>query len=165
MTRAVMLLLCAVVCMSLFVGCSSGDVDDGSEERDTSITISDKTEGAVEPAALAPSDAMTVDTALGSLYYPDQWNDFISVEEDSQEGFSSVLYQADFEGTKYDLFKVGIDTGDGQKVGTLTDENGVMHEVYILMYSVDGIEGLSPTEQDRLYAMQEGVNYLVENLK
>ena len=49
--------------------------------------------------------------------------------------------------------------------GTLTDKRGTSRDVYVTVYDFGDISELAQDKQDQLYALQEVVNVVVENLK
>ena len=74
--------------------------------------------------------------------------------------FFSVL-----DGKQYDLFEISIGEEKGQYVGTITGKKGDSHNVFVEVYDLGDISGLPQDKSDQLYAMQEAVNTVVENLK
>ena len=66
---------------------------------------------------------------------------------------------------QYPLFKVTIGEGDGSKIGELTDSAGTKRDVYLQLEEIQEDPNLNDGEQNRLYAMQEDLNYLIDNLK
>ena len=58
----------------------------------------------------------------------------------------------------------GIGDFEGGPVGQLTDTDGVKHNVFITMEEID-VSGLTEGEQNRLFAMQKEINFIIENLE
>ena len=47
----------------------------------------------------------------------------------------------------------------------MTDNGGTKRTVYMQVYELEGDSELTATEQNRLYAMQEDLNYLIDHLE
>ena len=72
-------------------------------------------------------------------------------------------FRADVAGETFDLFRVTISPEEGDSVGTLKDADGTERNVFIEVFELDA-DGLTAADQDTLYAMQEGVNTLIDAL-
>lgn len=112
-----------------------------------------------------PAGLMTISTRYGDLCFSDQWGEDLHVEQSSSGSTEIVAFAADIDGQTYSLFQVMIvgdaeDCDDSDAVGVLTDRQGVRREVFIRMDPLP--EGEQP---DRLYAMRDGVNELIDHLK
>jgi hypothetical protein len=66
---------------------------------------------------------------------------------------------------EYPLFTVNIGGGEGSEAGKLTDAQGKERIVYIDASEIKEEEELTANEQNRLYAMQEDINYVVDHLQ
>lgn len=108
---------------------------------------------------------VTVRTKFGNLYYQDQWSDFMRVAQIETDSGLVVLFQAEFDDVYYPLFRLIIGSGEGDPVGQLTDANGVARDVFVIMEEIDDLSELTEGEQNRLFAMQEDINFIIENLK
>lgn len=113
--------------------------------------------GDAEPVSL-----MTISTRYGDLYFSDQWEDSLQVEQSSSGSAEIVTFTADIDGQTYPLFRLEIvdGTDDPNAVGVLTDRQGVRRDVFVSMDPLP--EGELP---DRLYAMRDGLNDLIDHLK
>ena len=80
-------------------------------------------------------------------------------------GFVEVIYSAQFNVRNIPLFSIIIGEGEGVQAGTITAEDGTQRNVYVKFEELEEDESLSKIEQNRLYAMQEDLNYLLDNLK
>lgn len=109
-----------------------------------------------------PVTLMTISTRYGDLCFSDQWGESLQVEHSSSGSTEIVAFTADIGGQTYPLFRVEIvdSAGDPSAVGTLTDSQGVRRDVFVSMDSL-------PEEElpDQLYAMRDGVNDLIDQLK
>ena len=63
------------------------------------------------------------------------------------------------------MFQVVVGDSDEVEVGTLTDESGTQRKVYMKVTELEEEDALTDTEQNRLYAMQEDLNYVIDHLK
>lgn len=122
------------------------------------------------PSAAAPipqkdgdlNDMMTISTRYGDLYFSDQWEDSLRVEQSSSGSTELVSFIAVLDEGEYPLFQLEIadSTNEPGAVGMLTDRQGVRRDVFVSM------EPLPEGQQiDQLYAMRDGLNDLIENLK
>ena len=66
---------------------------------------------------------------------------------------------------QYPLFKVTIGEEDGSKIGELTDSAGTKRDVYLQLEEIQKDPNLNDSEQNRLYAMQEDLNYVIDHLE
>lgn len=108
---------------------------------------------------------VTVATPYGNLYFQDQWEELMQTEQ-TQEGESIVVtFFCQVNDIPYTLFYLSIGPGAGTPVGVLTDDQGIQREVFAGMEELEDIPELSDSEKNRLYAMQEDINYIIENLK
>ena len=109
-----------------------------------------------------PVTLMTISTRYGDLCFSDQWGESLQVEHSSSGSTEIAAFTADIDGQTYPLFRVEIvdSAGDPSAVGTLTDSQGVRRDVFV---SMDPL----PEEElpDQLYAMRDGVNDLIDQLK
>lgn len=171
MKRKNTIFLCALVLMALLAGC-------GGEPEETSVPTTAPTQ---PPAATAPtettgpvpeptvqtlpSDQLAVETEFGTLYYHSQWSEYMVTEQTRTEQILTVTFFAQMDGVRYALFDVTIGGEEEVSDGWLTDDNGVSRQVAVSLASLEAPEWMSPEEADRLYAMQEDVNFVIEHLK
>lgn len=108
---------------------------------------------------------VVVNTPYGDLFYQDQWGADMTVEQLTEGDSLKVNFSTVVNGTTYPLFSFVIGSGEGTMVGELTDAAGIRREVYASMASLPDMSVLTAAEQNRLYAMQEDINYVIQNLK
>ena len=104
-------------------------------------------------------------TPYGELYFPGQWAEYTQIDQVSGSGFVEVIYSAQFNVRNIPLFSIIIGEGEGVQAGTITAEDGTQRNVYVKFEELEEDESLGKIEQNRLYAMQEDLNYLLDNLK
>ena len=107
---------------------------------------------------------MEVETEYGTLYYPARWKDVLVTAQEKSDEMLTVDFSASVEGKEYRLFQVVIGGQEGNSAGILTDDTGNQRNVQLSVEELAGIEELSEEEQNQLYAMQEGVNDLLEHM-
>ena len=154
--KKVMATLIAVLMLSaLFSGCAL-------ENEESSVPNTSGTYSAVRPEGNA---YVIVETPYGELYYQDQWEEFMRVEQTQDGSVLRVAFSADINAKIYALFTLEIGGGTGTKLGQLTDANGTKRTVYATVHTIAEDSELSADELNRLYAMQEDINYVMQYLK
>lgn len=148
------MVLCILLLCLMSVGCGKGK-DDGNQPTNT------PPEGPVQEERAD----VVIETEFGSLHYPEQWSEFIKTRQDKQDERIKVEFLAQLSDKEYPLFNAVIGDGDGVKVGEVTDAAGQQRPVYIEMTELEKDPDLAENEQNRLYAMQEDLNYLIDHLK
>lgn len=146
MKKKILCFIFAVVVCVLISGC--GQNDKGQKQVDDAV-----------------KDCIVVNTKYGVLYYPDQWTECVQINQSATDNALTVSFDAVINDRQYPLFDVVIGQDDGAEVGQLTDNSGATHTVYLHVDELQKDPSLTDGEQNRLYAMQEDVNYLIDNLK
>ena len=106
-----------------------------------------------------------IDTKFGRLRYPDQFFDYLETEQTETETEIKVLFRAVIGEKRIDLFEVTIGDEAEDQVGTLTGPDGVVRGVFLRFIEIEDLNGLSEGETNRVYAMQESLNYIIDNLR
>lgn len=165
-------LVCAVSILMLaavLTGCGSKPEQVESTavtEAQTQATEAEETTIATEAVQeTVPPDCVVVSTPYGNLQYQDQWMEFMSVDQVRNGDDLVVTFSALINDVKYPLFELTIGAGDGNAAGQITDANGVRRDVYVHMMEIVDTAALTDSEQNRIFAMQEDINYVIENLK
>lgn len=150
--RKLLVLTCMfLAALMLCCGCGSGAKDDADGNKDDEQV----------------SESIVVETKNGNLTYSDQWEEFINTEVTEEKDSSEVAFSTEINGKTYKLFEVFInsDESKGEYAGDIHDKDGETKKVYIQMESIEPDDDLSESEMNRLYAMQEDVNYIIDNLE
>ena len=155
---------------TMLVGCHNGDNQPDQTENPVQTEEAPRTEATQAPAvteATAQSglDKVTVGTRYGNLYYQDQWEDVMITELTEKDTCVVVDFVAEINGVRYPLFCVILGQSEGDPVGQITDAQGKTHDVFVHMEEIGGIADLSEGEQNRLFAMQEEINFVIESLE
>ena len=143
--------LCITLFLLLFSGCGKNDTSLNQESNNADKSI--------------PAEAMVIETSYGDLYYPEQWKEFLQTEEEQKGEVLVISFRAVIQENTYDLFDVSIGGNEGTIVGQITSKDGTQRAVYIDVADIGEDSRLTEGEQNSLYAMQEDLNYLVDNLK
>lgn len=101
----------------------------------------------------------------GDLHYPDRWQEYVTIRQEQNGNTIAVTFETKSGEETYELFKVLIGDDSSEVVGSLTDDTGAQRNVYLHVDELPADSGLDETEQTRFYAMQEDLNYLIDNLK
>jgi hypothetical protein len=119
----------------------------------------------VAPTEPTVKNAIAVRTKYGSLFYQDQWEECMVVTQTDDSACVTVVFEAEINEVCYPLFRIVIGEAEGDPVGYLTDAQGSQHTVFVYPDEIGEYAALTDGEQNRLYAMQEEINFLIENLK
>lgn len=160
--RWIALLLLAVLLLPA-LGCSKVQLRrPGQEGQSAQAEQTEQTEQT--PAAIADDrSAIAVETSCGSLQYPLDWEGLFTTQETETDYGTSVTFSADYDGAPIALFTLNIGGGEGQPVGTLTASDGTERSVNMVISELM-LEGADADTANRLFAMQEDVNYVIEHL-
>lgn len=150
--KGVAVLVCMLMTMCVLVACGSGSSSEGVKDSNALKAV-DK------------ADCLEIETTVGTLKYPDQWEEFAVAKVEESGSATVIHFTASFDKKTFNLFDITIGEGDGSEVGEIKGEDGKTRKVYVTMKDMEGIEKLDKTKQNRLYAMQEDVNYIIDNLE
>lgn len=153
--KIILCFILAVAVCALISGCGANDNNEPQSDQ-TNETEQDNN---------TMKDCIVVNTEFGDLYYPDQWTECVRINQSATENALTVSFVAVINDVSYPLFHVVIGEDDGTKVGKLTDSNDKKHDVYIHTEEIQEDPVLTEGEQNRLYAMQEDLNYLIDHLE
>lgn len=137
----------------ILVGCGKNDVGETQVE-----------EQSVEEIERVASELMEVETKYGDLLYPQQWKEYLKIEQEEQVESLCVKFRALINETEYPLFDIVIGEEASESIGTIQDSDGESHNVYVHIEENMELDNLSEEEQNRLFAMKEGVNELIAHL-
>lgn len=164
MKKSMKCLISLILLCVLLAGCSAGET--GSSGKQHEGTAAEHTAGSVESAPTVEElEESKIETAYGTLYYPKQWEEYVTTEQQENGDTIVVSFVATLHNTSYRLFEVTIGGTEGAAAGELTDNGGTKRTVYMQVDELEGDPALTATEQNRLYAMQEDLNYLIDHLE
>lgn len=177
MKKLLCVLLSALMLCCLLSACGGNDNQATDPQQTTGGDVAESTgdvtvnenpvEDPTEEETTRPEDLppIAVETAYGTLYYQGQWEEFMVVEQVESENGVTVNFSAEFNGNSYPLFTFCIGEGEGVLVGTITDSEGNTHDVFASMAELELGDDLTDVETNRLYGMQEDINFVIDNLK
>ena len=149
-----LLVICSIV--SLFAGCGKKTPESTADPAVNQSESMPPEEEFEDTTTLSE-----INTGFGTLYIPQKYEQLLKAEVDSD----TIKFITEQDGKTYTLFDLRIGKEVGQLAGTLTDKRGTSRDVYVTVYELGDISELAQDKQDQLYAMQEAVNVVVENLK
>lgn len=157
-------------CGMILTGCGSDKKESKTADTQTkteSVQGEGTSDKSGQSAKTEESELMKVNTKYGDLYYPEQWEKNLKVEQktDEKDKSEKIVFKAKVKGKNYTLFTVAIGKGKGEPAGTVIDKSGKEHKVYVHAEEIKNMKGLSKEEQNRIYAMKEGLNDMLDNLK
>lgn len=175
MKKYAALLLVYMMIVMMLLGCQSAEAPIGTEPS-APIEQTQQTEETEEPNVTEATEVteaptqpqlkgIVVATKFGKLYYQDQWEEFMRIAQVEEGNNVTVSFAAEIGDNRYPLFNVIIGRGEGEPVGQITDDQGMQRNVFVYMEDIVGIEELPEGEQNRLFAMQEDINFVIENLE
>lgn len=164
---------CVLLLLAILSGC--GKKNAAPSANDVSPPMSESTAAESErPEPTGPGDfsmtaadgVIAIETGYGRLFFPEQWAELLKTDRETGEGYVKITFSAEIAGTVYPLFEIAVgDQDGGSQIGSLTDGNGVVRDVRMELFPLRNVTDLSEGELDRLYAMQEDVNYLIDGIK
>ncbi len=163
--------LCLMLVVAVTMGCFAGSGSDqpgrtqGEAVQASTQAAPAETMQDTAAAETEEADYIAIGTQYGVLYYPEQWDEFLVTTQIPSGDVITVAFAAAIGEGEYPIFQVSIGGGEGVEVGVLTDEAGNQRAVYLNVDEILEYPELTEGEQQRLYAMQEDLNYLIDNLK
>lgn len=109
---------------------------------------------------------IAVETPYITLYYPEEWQGIVTVEQTEAEGGQMLTFHTPIGETDTVLFSLifsGAETAEGFPLGALTQENGEVVYVFAAMNETIP-ETWSEEEINQFSSMQERVNDLIMQL-
>lgn len=115
-----------------------------------------------QPTEPVKTEAMGIDTDYCELKYPVAWSNYLYIKQDA----TSVTFYSRIDGyEKQPLFTVWFGGAEGAAVKTIADYQGKPVEVRVSIYEFAPDSTWTQEDIRIVYAMQEDLNYLLQNLK
>ncbi len=126
--------------------------------------VTDGTEAQIltetQPLSEIPAEKMEIETPYGTLYYPaEHQSDLNVVQEDVNESYY-VRFMTNMENTEQILFELVFSGESGELLGSLGTTN-----VYLNVFDLQMEDSWSEESKNKIYAMQEGLNSVVESIQ
>lgn len=163
--KVVAMSLCVQLFACLLAGCATSDDETAQVESLPFDVAPAVVEEMVEAPEEEDTNTVTVHTEYGDMYFQEQWAEFMKTEQVMEDEVLTVSFMAEFNGQRYLLFKISVGAGEGDPVTQITDADGVQRDVFVVFEELLEYDELAQDEQNCLYAMQEEINFVVENLK
>ena len=108
---------------------------------------------------------MAIELPFCTLYYPGEYTEGLRVEQSGESFSKTVDFYGTVAGMEQLLFSVYFCGTEGIPVGILETEEGIMMDVTVSMSELKLKDSWTAEEIDRICAMQESMNFVLENLK
>lgn len=163
MKKSLLMVLCLL--LLVFTGCGQKKTEAVVQPEATTeaVVVPETEETPVETTVRY--DIVVVNTPYGDICYQEQWSEHMVVEQVEEDELLRVSFLAEFNGLKYALFDLMIGVGEDEAVATITDAAGTVRNVGVNFLELGEFPELSEDEQNQLYAMQEDINYVIENIE
>lgn len=160
----IMLVILSIFCF--LTACDKNNPTPSTIIDSAGETTTNAAEETIDPELNDPNrDWEPIDTKFGRLRYPDDLFEYLQTNQTETEDSVSVLFTAEIQGNKIDLFEIVINSEAEQSAGKITGPDGVQREVHMNFIQLNTPGELSDGETDRLYAMQEALNFVLDHLK
>lgn len=111
------------------------------------------------------ADGIEISTPIGNFYYSKAWEEYAEIKYISDGQSFTAVIQATIGNYRADIMAIHLDNDqDGNIIGSAPDADGNRRKICLELYEIDTGSGLSQSEFDTLYAMQEGVNQIIEQI-
>lgn len=165
MKKVIALVVLVMVFVLAMAGCGE-DEKPQEEHSGTEIVITPSED---TPQNSVPEEVLSgepvVHTEYGDLIYHEQWLGFMKTEQKKEGETLTVSFIGEAEGENYYLFDIIIGTSEEAIVGEITDSSGNKRDVYAKFYDLEQYTDVASEDFDRLCAMQEDLNNVINNLK
>ena len=155
--RVGLLIVCILLAVATLMGCSPKNEYPTTQGNPLPS-------GTITPSRPEGDGYVIVETPYGELYYQDQWVDSMQVEQTQEQDVLKVVFGTQINGNVLTLFTLEIGGGSGRKIGQLTDSRGTKRDVNATVHSLPENLALTEEEANRVYAMQEEINYIIQYL-
>ena len=164
----ILLLLCGLFLLTSCGGSGlpSEATPGQSAEHEAGPEKTEETAVLTDPELSDPDrDWEPIDTKFGRLCYPDDLYEYLQTEQTETKDGVKVMFRAAIGDNQIDLFELTIGETGGESAGRITGPDDVVRDVYLRFIPLEDLSGLSEGEANRVYAMQEGLNYVLDHLK
>lgn len=172
MRKLYIILLVIALLIPVLGGCDSQSAsEEAAVPEATSMSAAPAVEEApaeepsVNEEVIPAAQDILINTEYGDLHYPEQWTGLVEITTAKEGEAIKVTFEAPIGETKHFLFAMVIGGTEGIPAGEMTGPDGVVRSVNLIVEEIVENPDLTEGEQNRLYAMQEDLNYIIENLK
>ncbi len=172
MRKFILILLACLLFLNI-TACNQAETDQPSDQpsdsQATESQFNDATADQLNEShpETSANPNIKVETAYGDLYYSPVWKEYIHVEQKQEDQELVAHFRAKMQETDYELFSIILTDSNerGEPVKEFTAADGSVKNVYVEIKELDFAENLTEIDKDNLYAMQEEVNTVLENME
>lgn len=106
---------------------------------------------------------MNIETAYATLNYPKEWEDYVKYESGGEGDNIVEFYATVGQHERVHIFDVQFGGESGYCIGVV-EKDGTETEVNVVSYDVSFDEAWTGKEINTILAMQEDINFLIQNL-
>lgn len=136
-----------------------------SEESEEMLEGGNAEENTEEEQEPIDPNVVVISTVYGQLNYQEQWSEFMKVEQVVEDGALHVRFVAEMNGANYPLFALVINSDEEGAATQITAVDGVQRYVHVEIDEIETGDELPDEEQNRLYGMQEEINFVIDSIK
>lgn len=127
-----------------------------------SVPVADPAPHVEQPEA---RQAITLDTPVGTLVYPEEWGALVTATDVSANGTYAVQLSGEANGEQVPLFTLSVGSdGQGYLLGTAPDASGAQQEIRLDIRALEQEPGWDEDTFLRLNTEQACVNDLIEQI-
>lgn len=161
--RRILAFLITVACVFGLAAC--GKEETQAEVPQTPVLPADSSDSVTVPQMEENLNVVTINTPFGDIYYQEQWSEHMVVTQQQNGEQLVVTFAAEFNGMQYPLFELMIGAEEEEAVAQLTASDGTIRGVNVNFLELGEYPELGDDELNQLYAMQEDINFVIDNIK
>lgn len=158
-------IVCLLLCLLTVTGCGKKPAQETVQPTEAVAETTPAATEMVSDETEPRYDVVVVSTVYGDVTYQEQWSEHMRVEMQENEGLLTLNFLAEFNGLKYALFDLIIGVGEDEAVAQITGPDGNVRGVGVNFVELGEYPELTEDDQNQLYAMQEDINFVIENIK
>lgn len=158
----------ALICGITIMLCSDKDKSEKkveqTQEQNKSVAIHTSDQQVDEKYI---SEDLSIDMPYGVIHFPQEFSDYTHIEVDETKEYYEVSFFCKYEENQIPLFSItfGKAGKDATVIGKLIDTDNKEKNVSIALSEVSLDTEWEKTNQELIYAMQEAVNYIMDNFE
>ena len=153
--------ICCIICISV-LGCTNQSTDSTREDNNTQ---NQQLESEMYKGKDEMIPGIGIDTPYGSLYFSEEWYDYLKIDITEDDQLYKVDFYADYKSNKFLLFSLvyGSSTS-GTLLGIFenSEQDGI--PVYLQMNDLEIPKDFPEESVDSVYAMREEVNNICDQI-
>lgn len=162
---AVMLVLVLVLCAMLLIQAKRPKAPKAAAPVATVSKAEKPASEAVQETVEEEYPPLMIETPYCHLQYPGQWAEDLRTEITGQMPEAVVSFYGAVAQEEQLLFKLYFCGAEGFPVGIFETEDGLMMDVTLEIAELDLKDSWPQEEIDRICAMQEAMNYVLDGMK